>query len=178
MRKSGLCLMMVLLPHLMQAQYLRFTMQVDPEVTAGTVQILNFGQIGLNSSAIINPNDPNSGWFRIVAINALQVFLNFTTPEYLYLNGRTECEEDNCRLPLSLRYAYFTSFEPVELLDGDLIPLVEGLNYVNLPVYPVPRREGVSEQYIYIYINVSGELEVGDVIPGVYLSELFLEVTY
>lgn len=162
-------------PQLTQGQFLQFTLQVDTEVSAGMLQELNFGDIVSNALRRIDPNNPNSGWFQLVVLNASQLQIEFQTPEYLTLFSEPGCDEEWCRFPIELGFAYFVSGNPNDRGDGSTFALSPGVNFIDLPEIS---GAGENEDYIYVNVNVFGQIDVGEVNPGAYIGELLMEVSY
>jgi hypothetical protein len=158
-----------------RAQFLQFSFIVDTEVTAGTLQELNFGSIISNSSVAIDQNDPNSGWFQLAVLNATELQLAFDIPEYMVLVTERNCNDNWCRFPIRLGFAYYVSDTPALSRSRDLQPMSSNFNVINLSNTPFSM---IPDNYLFININVHGGIDVGEVAPGLYKAELLLQVDY
>jgi hypothetical protein len=159
-----------------KAQFIQFSITIEPEVSAGVVQELNFGQLVLNSQLSIAPGTPNSGWFQLVVLNTAQISVEFDLPSHMKLSSEPDCSESWCRFPVDFEFAYFVSETP---FDGR----IRGLQTLNpvfnmIDVAPEWSASGFADEFRYVLINVAGSVDVGEVTPGVYTGELALVVSY
>jgi hypothetical protein len=160
----------------LNGQFLQFSIDVEPEITAGVMQELNFGQITGNSTINVSPDDPNSGWFQLSVINAMEIMIEFESPQYLVLQSDPDCQIDSCRFPIYLNFRHFVSIAP---FDGRFPTLIDLNNEVNMINLSSANPSGdLTVDFAYVHINVSGRVVVGDVAPGSYIGELNLVVTY
>jgi hypothetical protein len=160
----------------LEAQFIQFSITIEPEVSAGVVQELDFGQLVLNSQLAIEPGNPNSGWFQLVVLNTAQISVEFDMPSHMILQSEPDCSEPWCRFPVELQFAYFVSDDPFDGRIRGLQPLNAVFNTID--VSPDWNSAGFSDEFRYVLINVSGSVEVGDVASGVYAGELALIVSY
>ncbi|KPP95968.1 MAG: hypothetical protein HLUCCA01_06885 [Bacteroidetes bacterium HLUCCA01] len=159
-----------------QAQFLQFSVYIDSEVSAATIQELDFGSMLQNSEALVGLDENGSGWFQVAVLNVSDVQLFLDAPDQLELETEgIMCGEDLCGIDMELGFAYYISETP--RLEGGrpMQPLSKGFNAVRVNE---PGQLTGEPEYIYININVFGKLTVGDVPGGNYTGTLNLEVTY
>jgi hypothetical protein len=160
------------------AQFLTFSFYIDTEVTAGVVQELNFGELNRNSLNEVQLNGVNSGWFQLAVLNAVQFELAFATNDYLTLKTRPQCVIPSCRIQTDLQFAYYIDSDPQLRPNTEVIPLSRGSNFIQIPSVSRQGRRDFTSDYVYVNINVFGQVDVGDVEPGVYVGEISVVVTY
>jgi hypothetical protein len=162
----------------LNAQFIQFSFYVDTEVAATVVQELDFGELQRNSINEIPVTGTRSGWFQLAVLNASALELDFQLPEFMILDQEADsCETDDCRFPVEIGFSYFVDSSPDQRRSDVLLPLANGMNYLNLPELRSTTRSQNSE-YIYININVYGRAIVGDVRAGLYTGEIRLGITY
>jgi hypothetical protein len=160
----------------LQAQFLQFSVFVDTEVSAQTVQELDFGTMLQNNEVMIGLDESGSGWFQVAVLNVSDVQLFLDAPQQLVLeNEGIICGNEPCSVGLELGFAYYIDSTPRLQIGQAMRPLSEGFNEIS-----VARASSSSTEpeYIYININIFGTLSVGDVPSGIYTGTMNLEVNY
>jgi hypothetical protein len=170
-------LIQILVFNPLNAQFLRFSLEIVPEVNAGVLQELNFGLLGSNMSRTVNAQDPSSGWFQIMTLNASEVSVNIVTPRFLILESQSDCQQPSCRMEVNLEFGYFIGSGPEIPSQVSLQNLTDGFNFIPIPNIMVESRN-IMEQYVFVHVNVAGRLNAGDIIPGSYTGEVLLEIVY
>lgn len=159
-----------------RAQFLQFSVYIDSEVSASTIQELNFGTMLQNSEVLIGLDENGSGWFQVAVLNVSNVQLYIDAPSQLVLESDdVTCNEELCGLDLELGFAYYIDSQPRIRSGAQLASLSKGGN--EIAVSPPGQPNGEPE-YIYVNINVFGRLVIGDVPTGAYTGTLNLEVTF
>lgn len=158
------------------AQFLQFSIFIDSEVSASTVQELNFGTMLQNSEVLIGLDDNGSGWFQVAVLNVSNIQLFVDAPTQLTLESDDIlCGDDPCGIGLELGFAYHIDDQPRLRSGMPMQSLSKGFNEVRIndaaPLTGEP-------EYVYVNINVFGRVTVGDIPSGVYTGTLNLEVSF
>lgn len=159
-----------------KAQFLQFSVFVDSEVSASTVQPLDFGQMLQNSEVLVGLDENGSGWFQIAVLNVSDIHVFLDPPGRLELELEDVlCGDETCGLDLELGFAYYIDSQPRLRSGASTRPLSSGFNEIQVALGAQATPE---PEYIYVNINVFGRLVIGDVPSGVYTGTLNLEVSY
>ncbi|MCC5926769.1 MAG: hypothetical protein JJU41_09450 [Bacteroidetes bacterium] len=176
MRNFGILIAFLLVTASAHAQFLQFSVFIDSEVSASTVQELNFGTMLQNSEQLIGLDENGSGWFQVAILNVSNIQLYIDAPDQLvFESDEITCGDELCGLDLELGFAYYIDSQPAIQSGRPLASLSQGFNEV--AVAPPGQPNGEPE-YIYVNVNVFGRLIVGDVPTGTYTGTLNLEVTF
>jgi spore coat protein U-like protein len=175
--KPGIFLVFLMLGiSAVQAQFLQFSVIVDTEVSASTVQELDFGTMLQNSEVIVGLDQNGSGWFQVAVLNVSDIQLFLDAPERLVLDSQfITCGDDPCSIGLDLGLAFYMDENPRIQGGLPMQPLSLGFNEITVSQAGTRSREA---EYIYVNINVFGRLSIGEVPSGVYTGTLNLEVSY
>lgn len=165
--------MLVLLPaEKSEAQFLRIVMEVEPELSAQTLQPLDFGQLYQNAGPIeVNMGENNMGIFTVMGYPNQSVRVSLHSPELLRHADRSFSDSLN----ISIRAAYanrgVNRIEDARLFNGNTaqFQMMESTGGLT----PTQMMQNATA-YIFIF----GSISVGDVQPGHYDGMVVMEVEY
>ncbi|MDX1618951.1 MAG: hypothetical protein R3224_09205 [Balneolaceae bacterium] len=151
------------------AQYIHFSMTVEPELSADVVQNLDFGTYTINSGIQnVSKGNPNMGIFQIRALSNQHLLVTLNTPEHLIHSD----PNIDSRIPIRLNASYTNNgVQDVE----QSIPMTD-----NQAWFPIgdQRVNGSSARRETAYIYIYGQVESGNVLQGDYVGQLVLNVEY
>lgn len=153
----------------LRAQFVHFSMRVEPELSAGVIQRLDFGTVVVNSGInTVEPGNPRMGVFEIRSLNNRELLVTLHAPEYLVHTDRDM--ED--RIPIHLQASYTNNgirdFRQSRAFPGNTAWLQVGNS----------RSRAGDNSWETAYIYVYGSIEVGQVANGDYSGVLVLNVEY
>lgn len=149
----------------LRAQFIDLRLDIDPEVTARTIQSLNFGTLMTNSGRhMIELGSINMGIFSITALENQLLMVTLDKPVELRHNNPTINE--TISLELFSRYG-FSAQHP-----DDSYPMPEAASTIKIK--PNPEAGPWNSIYIFMY----GAIDIGDVPDGTYDNEIILRVEY
>jgi hypothetical protein len=170
--------MIVLAPHVLNAQFVQFAVLVEPEMNIQTELELNFGQLNLVDSVEISLDDARVGIFTINGLIYSLVGVSIDTPEFLVHEEYKTCSEDWCRINIDLSYAWSNSgiLEPGRRNARSVKVDKNQANFF-LPFQP---QDAGQEQLnmLQMTIFVFGRAQTNDAIPGQYTGDVNLTIVY
>lgn len=151
------------------AQFVHFSMNVEPELSADVVQNLDFGSYTVDSGIqTVEKGNPNMGIFRIRALNNQHVLVSLNTPDFLEHENRNV----DSRIPLRLQASYTNNgVQDVERSR----PMAN--NQAWFPIGDQP-ADATSARRETVYIYIYGQVEIGGVEQGDYVGQIVLNVEY
>ena len=173
-----MCMLMTLLvPHTVGAQFVNFSMEIEPEFSATTEKNLDFGTIAVQSGEKrINLGDPGMGVVAFRGLRYQRLFVSVDEPDRL-----VHAEEEDQYIPIDLMFAYnnrgSNTPEQSMVLDEagtSLTLLGEG--------FDLSQTRGLSEylqsEWANMYIYIYGAVDVGNVPTGVYENQVTVSIEY
>jgi len=161
-------LFLIFLPLSIKAQTIDIQIDVNPEVDTRVIQPLDFGQLMAGTGVHqIQLGSPDMGIFHVRALRTQRFFLNLTADEAL-VHQNPEVEDS---IPIEL-FASYTNFGIDDYRQS--IPMGSLFEEVVVEETPGNPESAWSGLYIYIY----GNIELGNVQPGLYTGEIVLTVIY
>lgn len=172
--KSAIVLCCLALLPLLQArgQFIRISMEVEPELRTQTVQPLQFGELYQNSGPVrITMGESNMGIFSISGYPMQKVHVSLQPPDHLQHADRAL--SDSIAINLQAAYANrgVNRIEDAVLFQGNQVQFQMLQNATPLSAIELMRD---VTAYIYIF----GNLSVGNIAPGAYDGELVMQVEY
>jgi len=153
------------IPAAAHAQFIDLRLDVDSELTASTVQPLDFGAISTNSGQrSIDLGGINMGIFNITALENQLLLVTLQKPDVLRHNN--PAIQDTVPLNLFARYG----FSAQNYQSATSLP--EATNALKVETNPDPGPWNT------IYIFMYGSINIGDIPDGVYSNEIILNVEY
>lgn len=155
----------LLLPSIIQAQFIDLNLNIEPKLEARTEQPLDFGIMQSNSGrTTIELGSPGMGIFSITAMENQLLFVSLDMPE--------ELRHDNPAIrdviPFDMRARYGFSAETPHnsfvLPNGSTGIRVEESNSIG--------------PWSNLYLFIFGSLDIGDIPDGLYSNEIVLNVEY
>lgn len=156
----------------LQAQFVNFELEIEPELSASVKSNLQFGQVLVNSGTQqVNLGDVNMGVFTISSLKSQLVTINLDFPRELTLAGGAS---GNNVIPIFLEASYnnrgsdnYQTSIPVEGSSARFKILEDAIaNDANTQFW--------ETAYIYIF----GSITVGDIADGNYSGSILLTVFY
>ncbi|MEX0685720.1 MAG: hypothetical protein WD267_11365 [Balneolales bacterium] len=163
----GVLGLLLLTWNMVNAQFLRFSMEVETELSARNESKLNFGNMA-SGTRELSLNDDGIGIFSISAYQNVHVNISIETPGYLLNSMRG----NNDQLEVVLNSAYANEGEnnykqAISMTD----------NKARFPVREssgARRSIGIERCWLYIY----GTITAGDVSPGIYEGDVVVHIEY
>lgn len=178
MRAASLIGWFLCLPLFAQAQFVQFSVLVEPEVNIQTELELNFGQLQLVDSVAIGLDDARVGIFTINGLIYSLVGVSIDTPQYLVHQDYKTCTEDWCRIKVDLSYAWSNSgiLEPGRR-NARVVPVDQYQARFFLPFQPQDAGQAQLNM-LQMTIFVFGKAQAREAIPGSYTGEVNLSLFY
>jgi hypothetical protein len=156
-------------PAILQAQFVHFQMNVEPELSAEVVQNIDFGEFITNSGLQrIEKGSPSMGIFEIRGLQSQNVSVTLDPPEKL-IHTNPDIEQ---QIPVSLEAAY-TSNNTQDINQADDF-IGNNAWFTIGEDTRINRNQSWQSAFVYIY----GTLNIGDVPEGTYEATLLLTVEY
>lgn len=158
----------LMIPIILQAQFVHFQMSVEPELSADVVQKLNFGNF-ITDSGIqrIEKGSPDMGIFEIRGLRTQTLAVTLNPPEELQ-HSNSNIQQ---HIPISLEASYTTGVDDINQslpFSGNNAWFTIGGKGSHSNTQPW------QSAYVYIY----GDISIGDVPDGNYEGSLVLTVEY
>lgn len=165
-RIFGLAACLYFLPiHISHAQFLDLQLEIEPKVSAETLQQLNFGTLAANTGRqSIVLGDANMGVFSITALEDQVLLFSLQTPQHLIHDNPGI--DDTIPLNLSMHYGYTLNNPQNSQILPHTLTAVEVEN------------SDSGGPWSSIYLFIFGSVDIGDVADGFYRSQIVLNVEY
>lgn len=155
----------LLTPTAGSAQFIDLQLEVEPELTATTEQVLDFGTLVTNSGRrMIEFGSMNMGIFSITGLENQLLMINLQKPDVL--KHSNSAINDVVPLQLFSRYGYSSQ----DYQDSSLLPESNSIIHVE----PNPDPGPWNTIYLFMY----GSIDIGDIPDGVYSNDIVLNVEY
>lgn len=154
-----------------RAQFIHFSMKVEPELSSNTIQNLSFGTLTPGSGIKrIEKGSHRMGILEIRALANQYLFVTLNAPKNLTRSH----PGSNSQIPISLQASYNTSgnndIHTARPFSGQTAWFRIGDTTTSTP----DARTGWESAFIYIY----GDMTIGDVPEGLYTAVLVLNIEY
>lgn len=161
-------LITLFIPATIHAQFLDIQIDINPEVDTRVIQPLDFGQLMAGTGYHqIQLGSPEMGIFHVRALRTQRLLLNLTADDELVQNN----PEVEASIPIEL-FANYTNFGIDNYRQSTQMgSLIEDVVIEGPPNNPEAAWSGL---YIYIY----GNIELGNVPPGLYSGAIVLTIIY
>lgn len=153
----------------LQAQFIHFQMNVEPELSTDVVQNLNFGNSIVDSGMQhIEKGSPDMGIFEIRGLRTQNVAVTLDPPKELQ-HSNPDIEQS---IPATLEASYTAGIDDIS----------QSLSFSGNKAWfmiggedsPSSNKQPWQSAYVYIYGNIS----IGDIPGGTYDGTLVLTVEY
>lgn len=173
-----LLLLVLMSPIEGSAQFVQFSLLIEPELSVNTEAELNFGQLSFDESVSIGLNDARVGIFNIYGLVNALIGLEIESPTYLIHSEYRNCLEDWCRIQVNLNYAYTTQgiFEEGRR-SAVIVPTTDQGAQFYVPLKP-RNTDPTGSLYAQLTLFVFGNVSVGQALPGTYTAMVQLVVLY
>ncbi len=159
-----------------QAQFIYFSMEVEPELSATTLEDLDFGTIPVESGrSSIGLGEAGMGVFMLRGLQYQRLTFELEVPEEL----NHELPGIDATIPIDLNFAYnnrgtnnSNTATIVDGLDATLTLLGDDFQAGQ------PISEYLQSNWAQMYIYVYGSIEIGNVPSGVYKNQVTVRVEY
>lgn len=168
---------MVSIPAGAGAQFIVSTVEVDAEISATTIQNLEFDAAPVRTGKTsVKLGDPEMGVFRVQGYRYQQLILSLDTPTQLE-HEHPDIEET---VPVQLDYAYNNrgknnSANVVKFHSGSTNVTLTGRRSAHRGS---PRADHSQFEQARMYIYVYGSVDIGNVQPGIYKNEAIVRIEY
>lgn len=181
------CLSLVVSSSNIQAQEIPFgSFYTGAPISVFTIRDLDFGTIVAGDTKARALGSGDEAVLELEGIPYLDVVVTINVPDYVYLDGDDLCVTADCRLPLTLNYAYTNNLELTDQVGTAIMftttterfPIQRRVTGPPMPP-PDPFLGTVTypsaAAYIYIYGSITS---IGSSTSGDYESTITVTVEY
>jgi len=161
-----------LTPLNVSAQFLHFSMKVQPELSANVVRDLDFGTaVSGSGRQQIDLGDPNMGIYSITGSQSQKVLIQVDIPDELTGNRAS----NNTSIPLNIQMTYNNKGENDYV---ESVPIQGTTAEFPIKQYALQNFQTQGMVWETAYLYIFGSLDVENVPDDVYTGEITLVVEY